>query len=703
MSGSYNPGGPYNWQYPPALPGRSAVPSPSSEHSSTGPPRFQSLARIANQGVAGRSEEQRGGSMERRQSAWKRRWSGDKLRYEDNLGCEEHELHAPFFTPSYLRGNRFMERLRRGWDLHIAELEEKRDARDGQSRSRKASGSFRGVVQDVVERSNPAGLLSGAHSPEDEDNEASTGLPGRWSDYDKWPGLEVVGDGTEVRFSGVCKTTDEAASIRTDYPIPMEFGLYYYEVTILSKCKEGLIGLGFSGKKTALNRLPGWENESWAYHGDDGYSFAQSANGKAYGPKFHNLDVIGCGVNFRTGHAFFTRNGIHLGTAFTGLKVAEALYPSIGIKKSGEHIRANFGRDKFVFDIDGMMAQERRFIRNELNQADVSSLHPPDNENTLIQKLISQYLAHEGYVETSKAFAADVRDRAASLNTPGADAAAAASLANKEDDVQTLNRQKIRKAILDGDIDKALKYTHSFYPLVLQDERNKDIYFQLRCRKFVEMMRRYSELQTGLAESGGGGGGSNGHAEEEEPLDNQMELDDQLNREYSKQQQPQQSQTENNLNEDDEDNEKMDTSTSSLSLAPNKPVLLKANDHLSAALQYGQELQAEFGSDPRPAVKEQLREVFAIMAYVDPRESVVGGLLDTKGRVGIAEGVNGAVLVSLGKPSSAALEKVCAQTEAFLDAVAGKSGGGKAGFVNVREDFLRSGRAGGSGSGGLVG
>jgi hypothetical protein len=44
--------------------------------------------------------------------------------------------------------------------------------------------------------------------------------------------------------------------------------------------------------------------------------------------------------------------------------------------------------------------------------------------------------------------------------------------------------------------------------------------------------------------------------------------------------------------------------------------------------------------------------------------------------------------VSLGKPSSAALEKLCAQTEAFLDAVAAKAGG-KAGMVNVREDFLR--------------
>lgn len=269
------------------------------------------------------------------------------------------------------------------------------------------------------------------------------------------------------------------------------------------------------------------------------------------------------------------------------------------------------------------MAEERRHVRNQLNQADVTQLHPPDDENALIQKLVGQYLAHEGYVETSKAFAADVRNRATPLATSSSDSPSPGG----EDDLHTMNRQKIRRAILDGDIDKALKYTHTFYPLVLQDKRNEDIYFQLRCRKFVEMMRRYSELQVaGTAESG-----SNGH---DDSLDNQMELDDQLNRESMRQ---------NLQHVQAEEDVDMETSTSSLP----KSGLMKSNDYLTAALQYGQELQAEFGGDNRPATKEKLREMFAIMAYVDPRESIVGGLLDKRGRVGIAEGVNGAIL---GKP-----------------------------------------------------
>lgn len=73
------------------------------------------------------------------------------------------------------------------------------------------------------------------------------------------------------------------------------------------------IGIGFSGPKVPLNRLPGWEPDSWAYHGDDGLMFCCTSQGKDYGPKYSTMDTIGCGINFRTGCAFFTKNGNHLG------------------------------------------------------------------------------------------------------------------------------------------------------------------------------------------------------------------------------------------------------------------------------------------------------------------------------------------------------------------------------------------------------
>ena len=76
---------------------------------------------------------------------------------------------------------------------------------------------------------------------------------------------------------------------------------------------DRLIGIGFSGSKASLEKLPGWEPESWAYHGDDGNSFCCQSPAKQFGPKFTTNDVIGCGVNFKTGCAFFTKNGINQG------------------------------------------------------------------------------------------------------------------------------------------------------------------------------------------------------------------------------------------------------------------------------------------------------------------------------------------------------------------------------------------------------
>lgn len=373
------------------------------------------------------------------------------------------------------------------------------------------------------------------------------------------------------------------------------------------------------------------------------------------------------------------------------------------MKKPGEHLRVNFGRSPFVFDIDRRMANSRQLVMDDIREGNgVDDLHPPDDEDALVHNLIGQYLAHEGYVETAKAFARDVHDRQQSLSSEPKPF----QLPDSEDDIHAFNRQKIRKSILDGDIDKALKFTNSFYPHVLEEERNRDIHFRLRCRKFIEMMRRYTELSavapapTTVTKSVPSVG-SHGHedtaiedddaADGEDPPDTQMELDDQLHREASKGLEPPAT--------DDVD---MDASQE----LPDKSTALKQNDLLSQALTYGQELQSTFGADPRPQIKKQLSDIFAIMAYPNPAESVVGPLLDPQGRVRIAEEVNGTILgkldtslhssvdqpdlvpVSLGKPPSAALEKVCSETEALLDETAAKTGGAAA-LINVRKDFLQ--------------
>jgi hypothetical protein len=118
-----------------------------------------------------------------------------------------------------------------------------------------------------------------------------------------------------------------------------------------------MIGIGFSSSKASVERLPGWEQESWAYHGDDGKSFfgENQGQGRPYGPTFGANDTVGCGVNFATGCAFFTKNGVFLGNAFRELRNLK-VYPSVGMKKQPPvHLVANFGQQPFMFDIDGMV------------------------------------------------------------------------------------------------------------------------------------------------------------------------------------------------------------------------------------------------------------------------------------------------------------------------------------------------------------
>lgn len=313
------------------------------------------------------------------------------------------------------------------------------------------------------------------------------------------------------------------------------------------------------------------------------------------------------------------------------------------------------------------MQKERQTVMEEINKADPSCLHPPDEEDALIQKLIGQYLAHEGYVETTTAFAEDLRDRQQSL----ANDSQSFATEDAEDDVHAISRQsglrsvlytmsissdptddlaEIRKSILDGDVDKALKYTSSYYPHVLEKDENKDIYFRLRCRKFIEMMRRCTELQSATPPPAfttkaadlppGNGHGPTEQAEEfanpDGSFDQQMELDDQLHREANL---PPAKTLD--VPSDDVD---MDASQELPVPSATKSEFMKQNDLLTAAIEYGRELQAEFGGDPRHQIKKQLSDIFAIMAYTDPRDSVVGQLLDPKGRVPISEEVNGAIL-----------------------------------------------------------
>ncbi|KAL5117285.1 hypothetical protein ACEQ8H_004844 [Pleosporales sp. CAS-2024a] len=578
----------------------------------------------------------------------------------------------PFFVPSYLRASRHAEKLQA---LHKAKLAAQRDYKPTPSSTagslstsassvnlHKTVPSYRGLAHDIIER-----------TPVFVDEPAP--WPTRWNEGDKALQLDVEESGRQVRYSGAQKTHDEAASVRADFAMPRQCGIYYFEVTVISKGRDGrVIGIGFSGPKVALSRIPGWEPDSFAYHGDDGQIFSNTTSGKTYGDKFSTLDVVGCGINFRTNTAFFTKNGRYLGDAFRDLKQDIPYYPTVGMKKSGETLRANFGQEPFAFDIDKMVADDKAIIQAEIARTVVP------NETNMIHDLIGQYLAHDGYLETARAFRQERVEEARALATDGG---AHMTHAEQVEDLDALNRQKIRTAILQGDIDKALKHTAAYYPSVLRD--NENIYFKLRCRKFIEMIRQCNELTaqcqpvptpTSKRSTASTQNKRNSTATDE--YDFEMELDEQLGVHNSPPSWDNKDEHDHNghLHEEDEDEDDE---------LQNKQ--MQREQMTQNMISYGMELQAEFANDPRREIKRALEDTFALIAYESPGNSALAPLLEEAGRAPVAEELNSAILVSLGKSSSAALERLVQQTEALVNELA--EDGGSGAFVNVQRDYLR--------------
>lgn len=146
----------------------------------------------------------------------------------------------PFFVPSYLRGSKYVQKLE---ESHKAKVLAHRDGPSTHSSQpgslstsassinlhAKMAPSHRGMTFDLIEKIPPV------------EDAALAPLPARWNNQDKQGGLEVLSDGQEVKLSGAKSNSDrehEACSIRADHPMPPQCGLYYFEVTIISRKRE---------------------------------------------------------------------------------------------------------------------------------------------------------------------------------------------------------------------------------------------------------------------------------------------------------------------------------------------------------------------------------------------------------------------------------------------------------------------------------
>ncbi|XP_046969834.1 ran-binding protein 9 isoform X3 [Vanessa cardui] len=317
-------------------------------------------------------------------------------------------------------------------------------------------------------------------------NEDETPLPRSWSTKDKFSYIGLSQNNLRVHYKGGTqgpgrrphlpylhlrlwmyrhgKTHKDAASVRATHPIPAACGLYYFEVRIVSKGRDGYMGIGLSAHGVNMNRLPGWDKHSYGYHGDDGHSFCSSGTGQPYGPTFTTGDVIGCGVNLVDNTCFYTKNGHHLGIAFRGLP--PNLYPTVGLQTPGEVVDANFGQQPFVFDIEDMLRELRARTRLAIDEFPL-----PDEQGQwqqVLHRMVSSYLVHHGYCSTAQAFS---RSTGQPID---------------EDIASIKNRQRISKLVLSGRIGDAIEAARRLYPGLL--ERDHELLLLLKCRQFVEMV-----------------------------------------------------------------------------------------------------------------------------------------------------------------------------------------------------------------------
>ncbi|KAL0095917.1 hypothetical protein J3Q64DRAFT_1843534 [Phycomyces blakesleeanus] len=363
-------------------------------------------------------------------------------------------------------------------------------------------------------------------------------LPSAWNPDERGEFVEMSEDHLQLSYEGIGEKDSDIAAVRANYPMRYQCGIYYFEVEIISKGVDGHIGIGFCWPSSKLNRLPGWEVHSWGYHGDDGHIFSGPETSKNYGPTFGTGDIIGCGVDFRDMTAFYTKNGVHLGTAFKNI-TGNILYPFVGFKTKGERIRANFGNQPYKYDIHQYIESERIQMQEIVYRTTPVRPHPHPNPNLnlnlnmsssqkkdkhsiattaaataaattptpsptpaqtqtqtqtptmindppaieeakskdVMNALILDYLGYYGYYNTSQAL------RSTSVKHLGPLIGETPMLVNKVESPDA----HIRKALVDGDIEQVIKKCETLYPGVFV--KNPQILFRLRCQMFVEMVR----------------------------------------------------------------------------------------------------------------------------------------------------------------------------------------------------------------------
>ncbi|CAG9799185.1 unnamed protein product [Chironomus riparius] len=521
-------------------------------------------------------------------------------------------------------------------------------------------------------------------------------LPLCWSSTEKNNSIGLSNGNLRVHYKGVGKSHNDAASVRTNCPIPASCGLYYFEVKIISKGRDGYMGIGLTASSASsfkMNRLPGWDKQSYGYHGDDGNSFCSSGNGQPYGPTFTTGDVIGCGVNLVDNTCFYTKNGHHLGIAFRDLPAK--LYPTVGLQTPGEIVDANFGQKPFEFDIEDMIKELRASTK-----AAIYTFPLPEDQSdwtVIMQKMVLSYLVHHGYSSTAEKFS-DVTGQ------------------NFAEDINNIKtRQKILKLVQMGRIGQAIELTNKCFSGLL--DSNQNLLFMLKCRQFVEMVNG-SDLDTSshpsviqstkhyqpdlLDQTFSNDNQNYSIFNEEINTPNQQQsfkfkrINDYIENHYHDSNSEDIDMDENggynnnskaSIDNTNDDSDDMDVDVSPISNKSIKSGIERMLELGRELLQMSLRLEKKYQNVNDEIIAENrkmMEEAFSLLAYSNPWASPVGKQLSPSKREPICAKLNSAILESMNYPTRPPLELCLAHTRQLMTEMSDNSLGSCA-FVNMDE------------------
>jgi hypothetical protein len=407
---------------------------------------------------------------------------------------------------------------------------------------------------------------------------------------------------------------------------------------IISKGRDGYMGMGLAAIDVNMSRLPGWDTNSYGYHGDDGHSFCSSGTGVPYGPTFTTGDVIGCGYNLVENNCFYTKNGMNLGIAFSNLP-SIPLFPTVGLQTLGEEVEANFGMKPFVYDIE----DDIKGLRKRVTDTIINFPVPFSQMQSSLNSLIQSWLVHNGYCSTAQVFATATKQPLT------------------QNILQIKQRLRIQKFVLSGKIQEAIQLTEKLYPSVLRE--NPSLRFSLKCRQFIEMIDSWTKESESCLELKGvnnrliipeeNSNSSNGitPAVRQSKQTVRSRQQDFLNDCNGNSNGEEEHMIMINRPEDlmsmetDEEENGSNTIEDGLLIEETKRITMED------ILNFGRDLRSQSRELSRLVVdnetnQKMLEDAFALLAYPNPRESDLGWLLGSSEREVVCQQLNNAIVVS---------------------------------------------------------